>query len=96
MDARFYRVLFHDSSHEIAIAGRPLVERDVGVERFAMAVGEIVEDDDTFTFTRKSLHSDAADIARAAGDQDRHCFLPMEAYLNHSSTNFLAVSAGCG
>ena len=72
MDAGFDGVLFHDSSDEGAIAGGALVERDGGVEGFAMAVGEIVEDDDTFTFTRESLDSDAADIARTAGDQDRH------------------------
>jgi hypothetical protein len=72
MDAGFDGVFFHDSSDEAAIADGALIERDGGVEGFAMAMAEIVEDDNVLTFACEPLDGDAADITCTAGDQGRH------------------------
>ena len=42
-------VLSCDTCYKRSIASRSLIERDVGVDRFEMAIGEIVKDHDAFT-----------------------------------------------
>jgi hypothetical protein len=52
MHAGLDLVLSHYTRYKRAIAGRSLIERCIGVDRFAMTVREIVENNDAFTLCR--------------------------------------------
>ena len=66
-------VLADEPRHQRLIAGLADDERHARRHSPAMPGRKIVEDDDAFAGVDQIMHHLAADIARAAGDQDRHC-----------------------
>ena len=66
------RVLAHEARDERAVAGAALAEDGTRVDRAAVPAREVVEHDDRLPAVEELLDERAADVAGAAGDEDRH------------------------
>ena len=58
--------------HQLAVAGRADHEGDAGRDQEAEAGRQVVEHGDALAGVDQRMHHVAADIAGAAGHQDRH------------------------
>ena len=77
MDDRLDVMLADELRHQRLVAGLADDERHAFGDRPAMAGGQIVEHDDAFAGIGQFQHHLAADIAGAAGDQNRHGLRPV-------------------
>ena len=72
MDDRLDAVLADEAEHELGVADIALDQLRLGSDRPAEPGGKVVEDDDRMAIIGQSPRHVAADIAAAAGHQNRH------------------------
>ena len=72
MDDRLDAVLLDQRRHQRLVAGLALDERHALGDRPVEAGGQVVEHDDALARRDQRVDHVAADVAGAAGDQNRH------------------------
>src|ERR1700733_1277390 len=84
--AGFNRMLGSNPREQLAIARLAFVKGHARIESAAMPAREIVEHHNVLAFVAQYLSRDAPDIARAAGNKNRHSIVPLLALAKSSRT----------